>query len=304
MSKKILVLMGGFSHEREISLITGKGVAEALRRKGYDVIEHDLTDGRRLAALVLEQKPDAVFVALHGNWGEDGEIQGFLDVMQIPYTHSGMRAALLGMDKELTKQIAAACGIAVAPAERLRVKDFWKFGTDIPMPYVLKPVSDGSSVGVFIIRSPEDLKQVHYDNENEEILVERFIAGKELTVSCIDGKAYVVTEMRPKQNFYDYKAKYTGGMTEHVLPAEIPSEAAETCKKWAELLHQKLGCRGVSRIDVRYNPVDGPILLEINTHPGMTPLSLVPEQAQYAGIGYDDLCEMLVEQACCRPVGG
>ena len=300
MSKKVLVLMGGFSHEREVSLVSGRGAAEALRQKGYDVVEHDLTDAWKLLETVKAEKPDVIFNALHGNWGEDGEIQGFLDLLQIPYTHSGMRASLLGMDKEITKHLAHSCGIKVALSEKLTVREFLSSGTMISMPYVLKPVSDGSSCGVFIIMNDDDLKQVHYDDEDEEILVEKYIPGKELTVGCIDGKAYVVTEIRPAAEFYDYRAKYTEGVTRHILPAEIPDETAEKCKRWAEKLHRKLGCRTVSRIDLRYNEQDGPVLLEINTHPGMTPLSLVPEQARYAGISYGDLCEMLVNEAACR----
>ncbi|MBR6663507.1 MAG: D-alanine--D-alanine ligase [Alphaproteobacteria bacterium] len=300
MSKKVLVLMGGFSHERDVSLISGKGVAEALRQKGFEVVEHDLQSGWGFLDVLKKEKPDVVFNALHGNWGEDGEIQGFLDVLQIPYTHSGMKAAMQGMDKEATKNIAESCGIIVAQSEKMRVKDFWRNGTNISMPYVLKPVCDGSSVGVFIVMNDEDMKQVHYDDENMEIMVEKYVFGKELTIGCIDGKACAVTEIRPKVDFYDYEAKYTDGVTEHVLPAEIPNDVAEKCKMWAELLHKKLGCNMVSRIDVRYNEKDGPVFLEINTHPGMTALSLLPEQAKYVGISYADLCEMLVNSATCR----
>ena len=300
MSKKVLVLMGGFSHEREVSLVSGKGVADALRTKGFEVVEYDLQNGWDFVETLRNEKPDVVFNALHGNWGEDGEIQGLLDVLQIPYTHSGMRASMLGMDKDVTKYLARSCGIKVALSEKIKVKDFWNNGTMITMPYVLKPVSDGSSVGVYIILNEEDLEQVHYDDENMEIMVEKYIPGKELTVACINGKAYAVTEIRPKVEFYDYEAKYTDGVTEHILPADIPEEVAEKCKRWAEKLHKKLGCKMVSRIDVRYNEEDGPVLLEINTHPGMTPLSLVPEQAKYVGISYADLCEMLVNSAGCR----
>ena len=300
MSKKVLVLMGGFSHEREVSLVSGKGVADALRTKGFEVVEYDLQNGWDFVETLKNEKPDVVFNALHGNWGEDGEIQGLLDVLQIPYTHSGMRASMLGMDKDVTKYLARSCGIKVALSEKIKVKDFWNNGTMITMPYVLKPVSDGSSVGVYIVLNEEDLEQVHYDDENMEIMVEKYIPGKELTVACINGKAYAVTEIRPKVEFYDYEAKYTDGVTEHILPAEIPEEVAEKCKRWAEKLHKKLGCKMVSRIDVRYNEEDGPVLLEINTHPGMTPLSLVPEQAKYVGISYADLCEMLVNSAGCR----
>ena len=292
--------MGGFSHEREVSLVSGKGVAEALRQKNFEVVEFDLKNGWELVDVLKKEKPDVVFNALHGNWGEDGEVQGLLDMLQIPYTHSGVKASLLGMDKNITKNIAKSCGITVALSEKLKVKDFWNNGTVVSMPYVLKPVSDGSSVGVFVVMDKSDLAQVHYDDENTEILVEKYIEGKELTVACIDGKAYVVTEIRPSVEFYDYKAKYTDGITKHVLPAEIPDDVAEKCKIWAEKLHKKMGCKSVSRIDVRYNEEDGPVFLEINTHPGMTPLSLVPEQAKYVGISYADLCEMLVTSANCR----
>lgn len=300
MSKKVLVLMGGFSHEREVSLVSGKGVAEALRQKNFEVIEFELKSGWELVEILKKEEPDVVFNALHGNWGEDGEVQGLLDMLQIPYTHSGVKASLLGMDKNITKNIAKSCGITVALSEKLKVKDFWSRGTSISMPYVLKPVSDGSSVGVFVVMDKDDLKHVRYDDENIEILVEEFVEGKELTVACIDGKAYVVTEIRPSVEFYDYKAKYTDGVTKHVLPAEIPDEVAEKCKQWAEILHKKMECKSVSRIDVRYNVKDGPVFLEINTHPGMTPLSLVPEQAKYVGISYADLCERLVMSASCR----
>ncbi len=300
MSKKVLVVMGGFSHERDVSLTSGRCIAEALRQKNFEVVEHDLTDGWKLVEAIKAEKPDVVFNALHGNWGEDGEIQGLLDMLQVPYTHSGLRASMLGMDKDLTKYMAQSCGIKVALSEKLKVKDFREKGTMVSMPYVIKPVSDGSSCGVYIITNEKDLEQVHYDDENTEVLVEKYIAGKELTIGCINGKAYVVTEIRPSVEFYNYKAKYTDGVTKHILPAEIPEEVAEKCKRWAEKLHRKLGCRSVSRIDVRYNEQDGPVFLEINTHPGMTPLSLVPEQAKYAGFSYPDLCEMLVNSASCR----
>lgn len=300
MSKKVLVLMGGFSAEREISLVTGKGVAVALKQKGYNVVTHDLQDGFELVKVLQEEKPVAVFNALHGNWGEDGEIQGFLDVLQVPYTHSGMSASVLGMNKELTKKLAAEVGVKIARSEKKTFAEFKQYGTNIAMPYVLKPVSDGSSVGVFIIQKPEDLENVAYGDENREIMIEEFICGKELTCMCLDGKAYVVTEIRPSVEFYDYKAKYTDGVTQHILPAEISEEAAQVCKDFTEKVHKALGCDMLSRCDFRYNGEEGVVLLEINTNPGMTPLSLVPEQAKYVGISYEDLCVKLVENARCR----
>lgn len=303
MSKKVLVLKGGFSAEREVSLVTGESVAKALRHKGYDVIEHDLQNGFELVRVLEKEKPDVVFNALHGNFGEDGEIQGFLDILQVPYTHSGVEASLIGMDKFWAKEICRQNGIKVAEGEKKTYADYLQKGTTILMPYVVKPVSDGSSVGVFIVKNKEDADKVFYDNPSREILIEKFIDGKELTCMVLEGEAYVVTELRPqKEAFYNYESKYTDGMTLHVLPAEIPDEAAEMCKKYAKKLHQVLGCNGVSRCDFRYNEKDGVVFLEINTNPGLTSLSLVPEQAKYVGISYEDLCAKLVETAVCRPI--
>lgn len=300
MSKKVLVVMGGFSAEREVSLVSGKGVAEALKSKGYNVVCHDLTNGFDFVDVLKKEKPDVVFNALHGNFGEDGEIQGLLDVLQVPYTHSGLKASALGMDKNLTKVVAEQNGIMIAPSEKMTFAEFKARGTTIKMPYVVKPVSDGSSVGVFIVQKQEDKEKVFYDDEQREILVEKFIAGQELTVAVLRGKALGVTEMRTKVEFYDYEAKYTDGITQHILPAEIPVGVAEKAKKYAEILHNALGCQMLSRSDFRYNEKDGVVLLEINTNPGMTSLSLVPEQAKYAGISYEEVCSELVENASCR----
>ena len=302
MSKKVLVLAGGFSAEREVSLVTGRGAAAALRECGYKVIEHDLTDTAALIKTLWEEKPDAVFNALHGNWGEDGEIQGLLDLLQIPYTHSGLKASAVGMDKDLTKWICQSAGSKVPFGEKTTFRALRQNGTMVAMPYVDKPVSDGSSVGVYIVRTPEDLQAIDYADEEREILVEKYIEGKELTVSVLNGKALTVTEMRPKSGFYDYRAKYTDGVTEHVIPAEIPEAAFNTALRYAEKLHRALGCNTVSRTDMRYNEKDGVVVLEINTNPGMTPLSLVPEQFKYAGGSYRELCRILVEEAKCRKI--
>ena len=295
-----MVLAGGVSAEREVSLVTGKGAAEALRRKGYEVSEYEFKDGQALVRALSEEKPDAVFNALHGNWGEDGEVQGVLDVMQIPYTHSGMRASLLGMDKSLTRMLAGTAGVKIAEAEQKTFGDYKREGTKIALPYVVKPVADGSSVGVFIVKNSEDEAGVWYEDEDSAILIEKFIDGKELTCAVFDGRALAVTELRPKEGFYDYRSKYTAGMTTHVLPAEIPTEAEKQIKYYAERMHRVLGCRMLSRSDFRYNEKDGVVFLEINTNPGMTPLSLVPEQAKFCGISYEDLCAQLVENAACR----
>lgn len=300
MAKKVLVLMGGFSAERDVSLSSGNDIANALKTKGYDVVLYDLQNAWDLVKTLQKEKPDVVFNGLYGNWGEDGAIQGMLDLLQIPYTHSGMRASAVGMDKHLTKYVAKTCGIRVAQSQKMTAREFFKNGTIVPMPYVVKPVSDGSSVGVFIVETPEDVLKVKYKNIDREILVEKYIPGHELTVMCLEDKAHVVTELKASNEFYDYNAKYTAGKTEHVLPAEIPYEVSEICKAYAEKLHQALGCNTVSRVDLRWNEDDGVVLLEINTNPGMTALSLVPEQAKYAGISYADLCAKLVEGAKCR----
>ncbi len=302
MPEKILVLSGGFSAEREVSLVSGKGVAEALRECGYNVIEHDLTSVPEFLKVLQEQKPAAVFNALHGNWGEDGEIQGFLDMLQIPYTHSGLAASFLGMNKLLAKEICRMNGIKTADYQTLTYGEFKKRGAGMDFPYVIKPQSDGSSVGVFIVKNKEDESKVCYDDEACELLAEKYIAGKELTVAVIDGKACGVTELRPVKGFYDYKAKYTNGATMHILPAEIDERTAKTAMEYAEKIHKLLGCNTLSRSDFRYNDEDGVVFLEINTNPGMTPLSLVPEQAKYAGISYPELCKKLVENAACRKI--
>lgn len=303
MSKKVLVLSGGFSAEREVSLTSGKGAAVALRNKGYQVVEHDLQSGAEFFKVLCQEKPDVVFNALHGNWGEDGEIQGFLDILQIPYTHSGLEASVIGMDKRLCKELCANVGIKTAPYQALRFAEFKQSGTMLSYPYVVKPQRDGSSIGVFIVKNDEDKKRVFYQDENRALLVEKYIAGQEITVSVIDGKACGVTELRPQTNFYDYHAKYTEGVVRHILPAEIPQEALKTAKMYAEKIHDILKCNTVSRSDLRYNEEDGVVFLEVNTNPGLTPLSLVPEQAKYIGISYEDLCQKLVENARCRKIG-
>ena len=301
MKKKVLVVMGGFSSEREVSLVSGRGVCEALQHAGYSVLPFVLNKVSEFIDILQREKPDVVFNALHGNWGEDGEIQALLDLLQIPYTHSGMKASVLGMDKTLTKLVCEHYGIKVAKGEEKTFAEYQKFGTQIKMPYVVKPACDGSSVGVFIVKNAEDAQKVFYDEGDKEIIVEEFIDGHELTCAVLDGCALAVTEMMPKSGFYDYKAKYTDGMTQHVLPAPISEQVTQTCKKYAEKLHQKLGCSMLSRCDFRYNEKDGVVLLEINTAPGMTPLSLVPEQAKFCGISYEELCARLVENASCRP---
>jgi D-alanine-D-alanine ligase len=294
--------MGGFSNERRVSIGSGKGIAKALRSRGYEVITHVLNDCWELVDVIKKEKPDVVFNALHGNWGEDGTIQGLLDCLQIPYTHSGLMASCNGMDKQVSKDIARLNGIPIAAGQCLSFSELSTKGTTIPMPFVVKPVSDGSSVGVFIVHNEDDLKNVHYDNENTEILVERYIKGREFTVGVLDGKALAITEICIiGEGFYDYNNKYVAGKAEHfVNPKDLPMEVAETMKHYAEIVFQAFKCNTVCRVDFRYNEDDGPIFLEVNTHPGMTQLSLLPEQAKAVGYSYADLCEALVEQAKCR----
>lgn len=300
--KKVLVVKGGFSSEREVSLVSGAQAAKALKNCGYVVCEHDLTDIRAFVKAIDDLKVDVVFNALHGNFGEDGAIQGLLDMLQIPYTHSGMKASLIGMNKELAKHIAMENNVLTAPFELTTYQKFKTNGTKLKMPYVVKPASDGSSVGVFIVENQDDLKKVCYDDENTRLIVEKYIAGRELTVSVIDDKPCAVTELKPKIDFYNYEAKYTNGATEHILPADLPEDVYKLALQNALKIHRLLECNTVSRSDFRYNEKDGLVFLEVNTNPGLTPLSLVPEQAKYIGISYAALCQKLVENATCRKI--
>ena len=300
MSEKVLLVYGGFSAEREVSLSSKNDIAYALKNKGYTVIEHNLTDIWAFLDILKTEKPDVVYNGLYGNWGEDGEIQGLLDMLQIPYTHSGLKASALGMDKYLTKLLVSAAGVKVAQGEKTTAAVYLQKGTKVPYPYVVKPVCDGSSVGVYIVHNAEEAKNVTYTDSNLPLLIEQYIAGRELTAMCLNGKANVITELKTDCSFYDYQAKYTSGKTHHILPAELPEDVAETCKRYTETVYNALGCRSVARCDFRYNKKDGVVLLEINTNPGMTALSLVPEQAKYLGISFADLCDILVKNAACR----
>lgn len=303
MSEKVLLVYGGFSAEREVSLSSKNDIASALKNKGYTVIEHNLTDVWTFLDILKNEKPDVVYNGLYGNWGEDGEIQGLLDMLQIPYTHSGLKASALGMDKYLTKLLASAAGVKVAQGEKTTAAAYLQNGTKVPYPYVVKPVCDGSSVGVYIVHNAEEAKNVTYTDSNLPLLIEQYIAGRELTAMCLNGKANVITELKTDCSFYDYQAKYTSGKTHHILPAELPEDVAETCKRYTETVYKALGCRSVARCDFRYNEKDGVVLLEINTNPGMTALSLVPEQAKYLEISFEDLCDILVKNATCRKRG-
>ena len=299
----VAVLMGGWAAEREVSLMSGTGVADALEARGHRVTRIDM--GHDVAARIAEAAPDVVFNALHGVPGEDGTVQGMLDLMGVPYTHSGLAASVIAIDKELTKLVLVPHGIPM-PGGRI-VKSAELFDADpLARPYVLKPVNEGSSVGVAIVTRDgnygdpigRDVKGPW--QEFDRLLAEPFIRGRELTTAVLGDEALEVTELRPKSGFYDYDAKYTDGLTEHVCPADIPAEVRAACLDMALTAHRLLGCKGCSRSDFRWDDekgVEGLYLLEVNTQPGMTPLSLVPEQARARGIDYATLVERIVEAA-------
>lgn len=299
MSKRVLVLMGGWSAEREVSLVSGAAVTAGLEAAGYTAEAFDVT--RDLAALfaALMPAPDAVFNALHGRYGEDGCIQGLLDILAIPYTHSGVLASALAMDKPTAKRLFADAGIPVAEhviAEREAVVQ----GAVMAPPFVIKPFNEGSSVGVKIVRSSEELARWAREPwpYGSRVMVERFIAGRELTVAVMGDRALAVTEITTDRGFYDYDAKYAAGGSRHVVPAQLDPEVYAEAQRLAVLAHQTLGCRGVSRADFRF---DGESLyaLEVNTQPGMTPTSLVPEQAAACGMSFESLVAWMVENATC-----
>ncbi|KQN92947.1 D-alanine--D-alanine ligase [Sphingomonas sp. Leaf231] len=306
----IAVLMGGLSAEREVSLSSGNGVADALESRGHRVTRIDM--GRDVAARLAEAAPDLVFNALHGTPGEDGSVQGLMDLMGLRYTHSGLATSVIAIDKVLTKQVLVPAGIPM-PGGRIVTAAEIHAGDPLPRPYVLKPVNEGSSVGVAIVTDAGNYgNPVARDATGpwqafDELLAEPYVRGRELTTAVLDGvdgsRALGVTELRPKSGWYDYDAKYTDGMTDHIFPAEIPDEITQACMALALQAHRVLGCRGTSRSDFRWDDergVDGLFLLEVNTQPGMTPLSLVPEQARHTGMSYPELVQAIVDEAVAR----
>ena len=302
MSKQIALLMGGWSAEREVSLVSGAACADALEARGHTVNRIDLK--RDMAALLaaLEPRPDVVFNALHGRWGEDGNIQGVLNILGIPYTHSGLLASAVAMDKPMAIALFEVAGIA-CPKGRTVMADALRDGDIMDRPYVIKPADEGSSVGVYIIQAGDNAPPLDDLPADRPLLVEPYIPGRELTVAVMGECALGVTELKPVQGFYDYAAKYTEGRTTHLCPAPVPAEIAVQSMEHAVAAHRALGCRGVSRADFRYDDTGGEpgklFMLEVNTQPGMTPLSLVPEQAALAGISFEDLVEWMVENAAC-----
>ena len=302
----VAVLMGGLSSEREVSLSSGKECADALEGQVARVSRIDA--GRDLANVLSGLiRPDVVLNALHGKWGEDGCVQGVLETLGIPYTHSGVLASALAMDKDKSKAVLRAAGVKV-PGGGLYDRHEVARRHVIDPPYVVKPNAEGSSVGVYLVREGSDgfVTDVGADDwaYGDEVMVEPFIAGKELCVAVIGEKsgprALTVTDITPTKGFYDYEAKYAPGGSVHVLPAVLPAHVFEAALRQAELAHVAMGCRGVSRSDFRYDDVkDDLVLLEVNTQPGMTPTSLVPEQAAHVGVGYKDLVRWMVEDASC-----
>ena len=299
----VAVLMGGWSNERPVSLMSGNGVADALEKVGYKVSRVDMD--RNVAQVLAGLRPDVVFNALHGVPGEDGTVQGMLDLMQIPYTHSGMVTSVIAIDKELTKQRLVPAGIPMPKGTIVESESLYA-GDPLPRPYVLKPVNEGSSVGVAIVKadsnygSPISREAKGPWQEFDTLLAEPFIKGRELTVAVLGGKPLCVTELKPKSGFYDFDAKYTDGLTEHICPAEIPKDIEAYMMELAQRAHELLGCKGASRTDFRWDDElgrDGVFVLETNTQPGMTPLSLVPEQAKQMGISYEQLVDILVKEA-------
>lgn len=299
MSQHVAVLMGGWSAEREVSLVSGAAVAKSLGDAGLTVTPIDVQRDMGVLLTRLYPRPDVVFNALHGRFGEDGCVQGVLDILDIPYTHSGLLASALAMDKPMAKRLFASAGIRVAE-HKIASRDEIMSSDVIDRPYVVKPLNEGSSVGVHIV-TEGDNEPLFNDTgwpHGDRVMVEDFIPGRELTVSVMGDRALGVTEIKTGREFYDYQAKYEDGGSRHVLPAEIEPGVAAEAMRLAVLAHRTLGCRGVSRADFRYDGKDL-YLLEINTQPGMTPNSLVPEQAAHANISFQELVVWMVDNAEC-----
>ncbi len=297
---RVAVLLGGLSPERPVSLSSGAGVAAACRRLGHEVAEIDPQEPNWVEQIKAFD-PEIAFNALHGEWGEDGRIQGVLEYLRIPYTHSGVLASAIAMDKAKAKAVFAQAGLPLAKGLVMDRMEAAK-AHPMPVPYVVKPNAGGSSFGVFIVREganrpPEQLLDPDW-SYGESVIIEEFIAGKELTTAVIGGRALAVTEILPAGDWYDFDAKYAEGGSRHEIPANLPPAVYEACLRHAEAAHNALGCRGVTRSDFRYDPAtDRLILLEVNTQPGMTPTSLAPEQAAHAGMDYDALVAWMLEDA-------
>lgn len=296
---KVAVLMGGPSAEREVSLSTGQACAAALRDMKYEVIEVDA--GPDLCTVLQDIAPDAILNCLHGRWGEDGCVQGLLEWLRIPYSHSGVLASALAMDKQRTKDVYRAAGLPIVDSVICPKGDVMA-GHVMPPPYVVKPNNEGSSVGVYLVQEDANGPPQLDDAMPDHVMVEAFAHGRELTTTVVGDRPLGVTDIIT-DGWYDYDAKYKPGGSRHVIPADVPAEISDLCLEYAVRAHEVLGCRGVSRTDFRWDErkgIDGLILLETNTQPGMTPTSLTPEQAQAAGMSFGELCAWMVEDASCN----
>jgi len=296
---RVVVLKGGLSAEREVSLVSGRECASALRRAGYEVTEIDA--GRDVAGALIDAAPDVVFNALHGRWGEDGCVQGILEWLRIPYTHSGLLASALAIDKTRTKDVYRAAGLPVAESLIVPRAEVVA-GHPMAPPYVVKPNNEGSSVGIYIVNEHANGPAQLGEDAPEQLMVERFVPGRELTTAVMGDRALSVTDIVATTGWYDYHAKYADGGSRHVVPADLPDEVFEACLAFALTAHRALGCRGLSRTDFRWDEtrgLDGLVVLETNTQPGMTATSLAPEQAAHCGISFEALCDWLVKDASC-----
>jgi D-alanine-D-alanine ligase len=304
MSRSVAVLMGGWSSEREVSLVSGGAIVDALKDTEFDVRSIDVQRDVAQLAAQLAPAPDVILNALHGRYGEDGCIQGVLECLGLTYTHSGVLASAIAMDKPMAKRLFEAVGIPCAPHKIATRADFLA-GPVMDIPFVIKPMNEGSSVGVVIVLNEADIPAPDSDawTFGNSVMVEKYVPGRELTVAVMGDRALGVTEIRPRSGFYDYTAKYTDGKADHLIPAPVHDEIYALAMEYAVRAHDTLGCRGVSRADFRYDDSQGEpgalFLLEVNTQPGMTPLSLVPEQAAHAGISFSELVRWMVENASC-----
>lgn len=303
---RILILAGGLGAEHDISIMSAASVKTVLENMKYDVLQID--PGQNLPAEIIAQRPDVVFNCLHGTYGEDGSIPGLLEVMQIPYTHSGVMASAVAMNKGMTRRIAQSLGIKMPEHVMIRSTDLFKMLSkkEHPMtfPYIIKPVEQGSTIGAFLVKDHNSHLPIAEDwHYGDEILIERYIPGQEISAAVFSGTALGVLELRPKSGFYDYQSKYTDGAASHIYPAEIPENAYKEALNAAEVMHNVLGCRTISRSDFRYNPEEGDnglYFLELNTHPGFTTLSILPEIAAHNEISFEMLVMQLLNDAICE----
>ena len=312
-AKKILVVSGGLSAEREVSLISGRECSKALKKSCHAVREFDFTNLGEFLTIIDDFRPDLIFNALHGTWGEGGPFQGILDTINIPYTHSGLLASAIAMNKHLTKKLLSQENIPSPNGSLILENELCSVKVDNlnKEPVIIKPNSQGSSIGVGIISTPEDLenflrsiernKTLNIAHHSRNYILEEYIPGRELTTAILDNTPLGVTEILT-DGWYDYNAKYNNGGSKHIVPADVPVSISNLCKDYALLSHKVLGCKGVSRVDFRWNDnlgIEGLFVLEINTQPGMTPTSLLPEQAMASGISFQELCDWIVEDASC-----